>query len=37
MLRNFFAREAARGVLMLIVTYAVILAAVAALLRMFGL
>ena len=37
MLRNLITTEAARGVVMLVVTYAAILTVVAALMRVFGL
>lgn len=37
MLRNFFAKEAGRGMMMLAATYAVVITVVAGLMRVFGL
>ena len=37
MLRNFFANEAGRGVMMLAAIYAVVITVVAGLMRIFGL
>ena len=37
MLRNFFANEASRGVMMLAATYAVVITVVAGLMRVLGL